>query len=169
MSKLLASRSAQYPAVAEFVFHYNDWVTDSADGSKKTFGSTVALADPSGAVSGLTGAVAATISFDAINIPLGAVIIGGEVIVETAYATSTAATLSLGVGGGDLDKLTGDTTVDLKTAARTALGLTVPLIANAGTNLRVTMAYTVANATAGKVRVRVMFTTDGRVHDVISS
>jgi len=165
MSRLNASRTAQYPLVQEFVFNHNNWVVDSADGTKKTLGSTIALStDPT--ESGLTGPVANTISFDCLPMPPGAVITGGEVIVETAYTGSTAATLSLGVGGGDLDKLTGDTTVDLKTAARTALGLTVPLIANAGTNLRATIAYTVANATAGKVRVRVAYTVDGRSQEV---
>ena len=38
-------------------------------------------------------------------------------------------------------------------------------IANAGTNLRATIAYTVANATAGKVRVRVAYTVDGRSYE----
>ena len=163
--KLLASRTAQYPLVQEFTFNHNNWVVDSADGAKKTLGSTVALStDPS--ESGLTGAAAATISFDCLALPPGAVVTGGEVIVETPYAGSTAATLSLGVGGGDLDKLTGDTTVDLKTAGRTALTLTSPLIANTGTNLRATIAYTVANASAGKVRVRVQYTVDGRSNEV---
>lgn len=166
--KLIANRTAQLLLAQEFVFQHNNWVIDSADGTKKTLGSTVALStDP--AESGLTGPVANTISFDCLPMPVGAVIVGGEVIVETAYAGATAATLSLGVGGGDLDKLTGDTTVDLKTAARTALGLTVPLIANAGTNLRATIAYTVANATAGKVRVRVQYTIDGRAAENVGA
>lgn len=166
--KLLATRSAQYPLTAEFVFNFNNWVVDSADGTKKTLGSTVANStDPT--ESALTGPVANTISFDCIPMPIGAVITGGEVIVETAYVGPTAATLTLGVGGGDLDKLTGDTTVNLLSAARTALGLTVPLIANSGTNLRATIAYTVANATAGKVRVRVQYTIDGRASEVITT
>ena len=96
--KKLATRSAQYPLFAEFVFQHNDWVVDSVDQVKKTLGSTVALsADP--AEPGLLGPVANTIVFDAINMPPYAVITGGEVIVETAYAGSTAATLSLGIAG----------------------------------------------------------------------
>ena len=67
--------------------------------------------------------------------------------------------LSLGIAG-TLTALAN--AVDLKTAARTALTLTTPLLAGAGQNLRATIAYTVANATAGKARLRVMYTIDGR-------
>ena len=156
--KLLASRTAQYPLVAEFPFSWNNWVVDSVDGAKKTLGSTLALStDPN--ESGLTGPVANTVTFDAVPLPYGAVVVGGEVIVETAYAGSTAATVSLGIAG-TLTALAN--AVDLKTAARTALTLTTPLLAGAGQNLRATIAYTVANATAGKARLRVMYTIDGR-------
>ena len=163
--KKLATRTAQYPLFAEFVFNFNDWVVDSVDGVKKTFGSTVAnSADPS--ESGLTGPVANTLVFDAINMPPYAVVIGGEVIVETAYAGSTAATVSLGIAGSTTALANA---VDMKTAARTALSLTSPLLANAGANLRATVAYTVANATAGKVRLRVMYTMDGRGNENVTA
>lgn len=162
MSKLFASRTAQYPLVAEFAFNWNNFVVDSVDQVKKTLGSTVALStNPLEA--GLTGPVANTITLDAIPLPPGAVITGGEVIVETAYAGSTAATVSLGIAGS-LTTLAN--AVDLKTAARTALVLTSPLLANSGQNLRATIAYTVANATAGKARLRVMYTVDGRAQEV---
>ena len=160
--KLLASRTAQYGLVAEFAFQFNNWVVDSADGAKKTLGSTVALStDP--LESALNGPVANTIVFDCIPMPPGAVIYGGAVIVETAYAGSTAATLSLGIAGSTTALANA---VDLKTAARTAITLTSPLLCNAGQNVRATIAYTVANATAGKVRVRIDYTIDGRSHEV---
>ena len=159
--KLLANRGAQMPLYQEFVFTHNAWVIDSVDGAKKTLGSTVALsADP--LEPGLNGPVANTISFDALPMPVGAVIVGGEVIVEQAYAGSTAATLSLGIAG----TLTGlASAISLLTAAKTVLTATsaAALLANSGANLRATIAYTVANATAGKVRVRVQYTIDGRV------
>jgi len=160
--KKQATRSAQWPLVAEFVYNFNDWVVDSSDGVKRTFGSTVAnSADP--AESGLTGAAAATIVFDGIKMPRGAVIHGGEVIVETAFAGSTAATVSVGIAG--LTTALANA-VDTKTAARTALTLTSPLLCNAGQDIRITAAYTVANATAGKVRVRVGYTIDDRANEV---
>lgn len=164
MGKLLASRTAQYPLTQEFLFTHNGWVIDSVDGAKKTLGSTVALStDPT--EPSLTGPVANTITFDALPMPFGAVITGGEVIVETAYAGSTAATVSLGIAGS-LTSLAN--AVSMLTAGRTALALTttVPMIANGGANLRATIAYTVANATAGKVRLRVLYTIDGRSQEV---
>ncbi len=162
--KLNANRTAQVPLVQEFVFQHNNWVVDSADGAKKTLGSTLALSTDPGE-QGLTGPAANTITFDCLPMPVGAVIAGGEVIVETAYVGPTAATLSLGIAG----TLTGlANAVDLKTAAKTALTATLAaaLLANAGANLRATLAYTVANATAGKVRVRVMYTIDGRANEM---
>jgi hypothetical protein len=162
MAKLNASRTAQYPLVSEFVFNFNDYVIDSVDLVKKTFGSSTALADPSGSVTGLTAPTG--LVFDAINLPQGATIVGGEVIVETAFVgIGAGATLSLG-NAGNTTALVNAMDLDTATAdSRTALTLTAPLVANAGTNLRLTTAgLTAAGATAGKVRVRVMFTVDGR-------
>jgi hypothetical protein len=165
MTKLTAARGSQYLLEQEFTFNWNNWVVDSADLTKKTLGSTVALAtDPN--ETGLLGPVANTITFDGLNLPPGAVIMGGAVIVETAYAGSTAATVSVGITGS-LTTLAN--AVDMKTVARTALTLTSPLLCNTGTNVRLTIAYTVANATAGKVRVRVDYTIDGRVNEVQAS
>jgi hypothetical protein len=164
MAKLLASRTAQSPLYAEFVFKHNDWVVDSVDTVKKTLGSTVALsADP--AEAGLTGPVANTVTFDAIPLPLGAVVVGGEVIVETVAAGSTAYTVSVGIAGATTAYASA---VSALTAGRTALTLstTVPMTSNSGQNVRLTIAYTVANATGGKVRVRVMYTIDGRANEV---
>lgn len=160
---LKAARTAQYPQVAEFLFTHRSWVVDSVDGAKKTLGSTVALSeDP--LEPGLLGPAANTINFDAIPMPIGAVIVGGEVIVETPYAGSTAATVSLGIAGS-LTALAN--AVSMLSAGRTALALTAPLLANNGQNLRATIAYTVANATAGRVRLRVMYTIDNRSQEVV--
>ena len=160
--KKIAARSTQRKQVAEFNFSFNDWVVDSVDGSKKTLGSTVVLSqDPT--EPGLLGPAANTVVFDCIPMPVGAVISGGEVIVETAATGSTAYTVSLGVPGA-LTSLAN--AVSGLVAARTVLALTTPLVANNGTNLRATIAYTVANATAGKVRIRVEYTIDGKADDV---
>lgn len=160
--KLFASRSAQYPLVAQFLFNFNNWVNDSVDLAAKTLGSTVALStDPTQA--GLAGPVANTVVFDCIPMPVGAVITGGEIIVEAAYAGPTAATLSLGTAAATTSLANA---VDLKTVGRTALTLTTPLSVGDGSNLRMTFNYTVANATAGRVRVRVMYTIDGRAGEV---
>lgn len=160
--KLLASRTAQYPLVAGIIASFNSWVTDAVDLVSKTFGSTVALStDP--AQAGLTGPVANTIVWDAIPLPVGAVITGGELIVETAYVGPTVATLAVGTAASPAALLAA---TDLKTVGRTALLLTSPLLAQDGSNVRMTLAYTVANATAGKFRLRVMYTVDGRALEV---
>lgn len=161
MAKLNASRTAQYPLVAEFVFSFNDYATDSVDLVKKTFGSSIAAADPASQVPGLTAP--AGVVFDAINLPQGATIVGGEVVVETAFAgIGAGATLSLGIAGSTT-ALVNALDLDAATAgSRTALTI-VPLLANGGQALRLTTAgLTAGGATAGKVRIRVMFTVDGR-------
>ena len=165
--KKLANRTAQMPLVQEFSFEWNDWVVDSADGVKKTLGSTVALSDDP-LESGLTGPVANTITFDCLPMPVGAVIVGGELIIETAYAGSTAATITLGIAG-TLTNILGSTSLMAAAQTRTALLLTSVLTCNAGLNVRATIAYTVANATAGKARVRLMYTIDGRAAENVGA
>ena len=162
--KKLATRTTQRVQCAEFVFNYNDWVVDAVSGAKVTFGSTLALSvDPTEPL--LTGAAANTgIVIDCIPMPIGAVIVGGEVIIETPVTGSTAYTVSVGIAGSTTALASA---VDAKTAGRTALTMTttVPMICNAGTNVRLTAAYTVANATAGKVRIRVNYTIDGKADE----
>lgn len=161
--KLLKSRGVQWQLMAAVAFTFRNWVTDSVDLVSKTFGSTVAAStDPNQA--GLTGPVANTVVFDIVALPPGAVIIGGEIIVETAYVGPTAATISLGSAGSPSALANG---IDLKTTGRTALTLTGlnALLCNDGGDVRATVNYTVANATAGKVRVNVQYAVDGRANE----
>ncbi len=159
-----ASRTAQYPLFAEFVISTNEWVYDSVSLAAVTLGSTVALStDP--LQPGLSGLAANTIVFDAIPLPVGAVIAGGEVVVETAVTGSTAYTVSVGIAG-NTTALASSVAGTAAAGTRTALTMTAPMVANAGQNVRLTIAYTVANATAGKVRVRVQYTIDGRGNEV---
>lgn len=167
MPRINASRTAQWPLTAEFVFNHNGWVIDSVDGAKKTFGSTVANStDPS--EPGLTAATG--VVFDCIPMPVGAVIIGGEVIVETAFVgIGAAATLSVGIAG-NTTALVNALDLDAATAgSRTALTLTAPLLCNNGQNVRLTTAGLTATATAGRARVRVQYTMDGRATEVVAA
>lgn len=145
MAALKASRTAQWPLMQEFTFNFDDTATDTVAGTSKTFGSTFGQ----------------SLVFDAIPLPVNATVIGGEVIVETAYASSTAATLSVGDSGSSTRYANA---VDLKTAARTALTLTG--YRGTGENIRLAVNATVANATAGKVTVRVLYTIQGRGNEV---
>lgn len=162
--KKLASRTAQTELTAEFVFNFNDWVVDAVSGAKVTFGSTAANSvDPT--EPGLTAGTG--VVFDCLPMPVGAVIIGGAVIVETAFiGIGIGATLNLGIAGSP-SALISALDLDAATAgSRTAVLLTAPLVSNAGQNLRLTTAGLTATATAGKVRVRVNYTIDGRSTEV---
>ncbi len=143
------TRAAQWPLVAEFTASFSDTATDAVTGAVKGFGTTIAE----------------NLILDAIALPQGAVVCGGEVIVETQGVGPTAYTVKLGVAGDDACFLAAS---DLLAAANTRypLLLTKQLAANDGKDLRLTMASTVAAATAGKFRVRVMYTIDGRADNL---
>ena len=163
--KKQATRSAQWPLTAEFVFNYNDWIVDSVDGVKKTFGSTVANSvDPS--ESGLTAATG--VVFDCIKLPRGAVISDVAVVVETAFVgIGAGATLSLGIAGSTT-ALVNAQDLDAATAgSKLTVATYNPLLANSGQDIRLTTAGLTATATAGKVRVRVSYTIDDRANEVI--
>lgn len=159
MSKLISARGAQYVMEAEFTFNFSDWVVDKVDSAKKTLGSTVALsADP--LETALTGPVANTVVFEAINLPDYAVIVGGELVVDTAGVGPTAYQLKLGDSTNDARYLA---YTSLLAAARTALTLTG---LRTSENVRATLNYTVANATAGKATIRVLYVIPGRANEV---
>ncbi len=165
--KKQATRGVQYPLTAEFVFAFNEWVVDSVDGVKKTFGSTPANStDPNEL--GLTGGTG--VAFDCIPMPLGAVISGGEMIVESAFAgIGAGAAIQVGIAG-DTAALLASTDLDAALAgSRTAFLLTKPLLCNGGQNIRMTTSGLTAGATAGKVRLRVQYTLDNRAHEVVPS
>lgn len=146
MAKLLAARTSQNLQEAEFTFNFDDTIAD-INGVTKTFGSVY------------TDAPVAQI----INLPEGAVIVGGEAVVETQGVGPTAYTISLGDSASATRYLSA---FDLKGAvgARTALTLTGFRTTE---NLRLTMTSTVANATAGKATIRVLFVLAGKANETI--
>jgi hypothetical protein len=145
MPLLKSSRTAQYPLVATFSWAFDDTAVDTVSGTTKTFGSTFGQ----------------SLVFDAIPLPPGAVVIGGEVVVETAYAGPTAATVSV----GDASSATRyANAVSMLAAGRTALTLTGFSVTTQ--NIRLTVNATVANATAGRVSVRVMYVVANRAQEV---
>jgi hypothetical protein len=142
MTKLIKSRTAQYPLVAEFTFNASDSIANTS-GVDTSFNATALVADIA-------------------PIPVGATVVGGEVVVETVYNTVTTATISIGDSGSATRYAT---TADLKSAARTALTLTGYRYA-ASDNLRVTLALSDSAAgNVGKVTVRLMYTLDGRQNE----
>lgn len=131
---------AQAPLVAQFEFDLTDTMVD---------------------INGVTQAFSGNgIAFDVLTLPYGSQVIGGDIVVKTASNAVTTNTLSV----GDSALATRyATTVDLKTAARTALTITGFKTAAAG--LRLTFAQTGGAATLGTVKVSVMFTIDKRAHE----
>lgn len=162
MSALKASRGAQWPLVASITL---DFSTAAADTMPTVVGNVIAGASPAYNATGVAlNAITAGSIFELIPLPVNATLVGGEIVVETAVVGPTVSTLSL----GDASSATRHaTTVDLKTAARTALTLTGYRagVTAAGKNLRGSLVNSVAVATAGKVTVRVMYVVEGRTSE----
>lgn len=143
MSKLIAARTGQYVMEAEFTFNFDDTMV-SVGGTEVDFGKTNTAAT----------------SFDIINLPENSVIVGGELVTETAFDTASYAVV---IG----DSATADrylASADRKGAARVAL---VPTgYRTTGANLRI--GITNADAcTAGKATVRVQYVITGRANEMI--
>lgn len=142
MALLKPNRTAQYPLWASFTFNFSDTMVDTAGATKdfKTTGTSI-VCEP-------------------IALPPGAVVVGGDVVTETAITGSTAYNISIG-DSASATRYLGAT--DRVAAGRSAL---VPTgYHGLGENLRVTVAPTVADATAGKVTVRVEYIIDGRSNE----
>lgn len=144
MAKKIASRTAQWPLVAEFTFNFDDTMVNTA-GNTVDFGKT-----------NLGGAAG---SFVVIPMPPGAVVTGGAVVTETAFDTA------------GFDVTVGDTAVanrylastDLKAAGITAL---VPT-GYRGVGENVVLGFTSDDVcTAGKLTVRVEYVVTNRQSEV---
>lgn len=106
-----------------------------------------------------------TTAYDIIALPTGAVVLGGMLVVDTAFNTTGTATISLG-DSGSATRYLGAT--NLKSAATTAL-TGVGVKNAAGLPLRATIALADAAATAGAFRIMVRYLIDGRVEEIARS
>lgn len=139
MATLNATRGLQTVLSAEFVFSVGDTMLNTSGASDEF-------------------ATVASHVFDVINLPTNAIVVGGEVVTETAVTGATAYNVSVGDSGSATRYLGATNKV---TAGRTAL---VPTgYVGVGENIRITVAPTVATATAGKVSVRVEYVVRNRV------
>ena len=149
MATLIATRGAQYVMETEFVFNFGDQMLPVSGGT--------AIANTKEVDFGKTNIVSTV--FDVINLPAGAVVIGGFLTVETAFDT---ASYSVAVGDSAL------ATRYLAAADRKAAAVTnlVPTgYKGDGENLRVT----IVNAdvcTTGRAVLRVQYITTGRSNEV---
>ena len=143
MAQKLATRGGQYPITSEFTFDVaNDTMknTSGVDDNFKVVGSHV---------------------FDTILLPNNATVVSGEVVTETAVSGSTAYNVKVGDSVNDARYLA---STDRVAAGRSAL--TPTGFVGGGEQVRVTVAPTVADATAGKITVRVSYIIRNRVNEV---
>ena len=148
MPKLLAARAAQYVMEAEFVFSFDDTIVPVSGGTPIVGTSEVDF--------GKTNIVATVVP--AINLPQGAVIVGGSLTTETAFDTASF-TVSVGDSGSAARYLAA---ADRKAPATVAL--LTPGYRSEGENL--TMTITNADVcTAGKATLRVLYITTGRANE----
>jgi hypothetical protein len=101
------------------------------------------------------------VAVQAIKLPGGAQVVGGHLVVDTAWTTTGAATLTVG-DSTTANRYLGATT--LKTPARTALVPTGYVSDGAEILITPTLADTAANA--GKGRLVIQYVIAGRAHEV---
>lgn len=145
MALLRKNRTAQYPLYADFTFTVAD-----------------TLANTAGVVTALNVAGAQT--YEPLALPPGAVIVGGELVVNTASNDAGAATLSVG-DSANATRYLGATTI--KTAGRTALTLTG--YNSLGEDIRLTISNATGGATTGSFTVRIAYVVAGRSNEVQAS
>ena len=90
---------------------------------------------------------------------------GGELIVEVAGVGPTAYTVALGTSANAASLLAASSLLAVADT-RYAILLTKQLDTNAGLDVQLTMVDSVAAATAGKFRVRIMYTIDNRANEM---
>ena len=145
MANLTATRGAQEVLNASFAFNFDDQMVPVSGGT--------AIAGTTRVDFGKTNIIAT--AFDIINLPLDAVIISGELTVETAFDTASYAVI-IGDSASTNRYLS---TADRKAAARTAL--TPTGYRSLGEPLRIT----ITNAdvcTTGKATVRIQYVIHNR-------
>lgn len=145
MANLIATRAGQEVINSSFVFNFDDQMVPVSGGT--------AIAGTTRVDFGKTNIVATAL--DIIQLPVGAVILSGELVVETAFDTASYAVI-IGDSASTNRYLT---TADRKGAARTEL--TPTGYRSLGEPLRIT----ITNAdvcTTGKATVRVQYVIDNR-------
>ena len=105
------------------------------------------------------GDVTTDVAENAFLLPTGATVVGGDIVVVTAFDSGTSDVISV----GDTSVTTRyASSVSIASAARTALTLT-GFRTTAPTYVRIVLTHTGTAATTGKVRVRVEYVVEGRV------
>jgi len=143
MATLIKNRALQYPLSAMFEFDIASGdVMVNTSGTSQTFKATSGV-------------------FDVIGLPINSMVVGGDLIVETASDDTGTATLSVG-DSGSATRYLGATSI--KSAARTAL-VPTGFMNSSGLDVRITLANANGNATVGKVRLHVVYVIKNRQNE----
>ena len=167
MAKIISLRNAQYPLVAHQVLNFSDWCVDAIAGTKKTLGSTVvnssAPSEPS-----LTNGKSSLVTSPLFNMPLGAIIIGGSVVTETAWAGPTAV-VDVGqvAAEGAIDSLITNFDAAATTVAEFAVSTNLRLGCKAGYNLYAGLTLSNVDSTAGRIHIFVKYIIAGKANEVV--
>jgi hypothetical protein len=150
MALLATTRGSQNVQASEFVFAFNDTMKD-VNGVLKTFGSTIADL---------------TATFEVIKLPPGAQIVGGDLVVEKQGVGPTGYAVSIGTSSSATAILASSSILaadNTRYPFPPASGASTAMLAsNTGLDVRIAVAGTAAAATAGKVRVTLLWKLDGR-------
>lgn len=151
MAKLLKKPNAQTVLSIAFEWNYNDTMVN-------TSGNEVAM--------GVLTSGSNTV-FDIATMPPNSVVVGGRVVVLTAFATSSANTVDVG-DSDDTDRYTETGAIDLQDPDAPASGFDLlgdGKIYAGNQNLRLTISNATASATAGRAVVIVNFVILGRASE----
>lgn len=100
--------------------------------------------------------------YEAADLPGNARVIGGALVVKTAFDTGTTATLSVGDSGAAARYLSA---TDIKTAGTTVFDFSTD-DGSAPLDVGVTGAYVGTAATAGAVQLVIQYVIDGKANEV---
>lgn len=167
MGKIISLRGAQYPLVMHRALSFNDWCVDAIAGTKKTLGSTVANSTAPSEAS-LTNGKNGLVTIPLFNMPNGAIIIGGSVVVETAWAGPTAVVdIGTVAAEGAIDKLIQNFDAAATAVAEFIVSTNVRLTSQAGYNLYAGLTLSNVDSTAGKIHVFVKYIIEGKTNEVV--
>lgn len=152
MAKLVKTDTSQDVMAQTFVFNYDDTMVNTAS-AETAF-----------------GAQNSAYAYDILTLPVGSVIVGGNIIVDTAYTCAGTGTATLALGtSSDVNVLSNNTTVNLETAGITAI---TPEAAHGGivadrTNIRATLTISDDAVSTGKVYVNILYVVENRANEVV--
>ncbi|HYF28589.1 MAG TPA: hypothetical protein VD931_22810 [Baekduia sp.] len=151
MAKLLKLANAQYPITAVFDFSATDTMVNTS-GAEVAFGKTTSGTNT---------------TYDIFTPPPNAVVVGGRVIVVTAFNSSGGNTVDVG-DSDDLDRYTEAAAINMADPDAPATGFDMlgdGKVYAGNQNIRLTITNTTDDATAGRVIVAVDMVIPGRANE----